>query len=82
MEGPQKSWGGGGRGVTTHRILRNGPDKDESDKGNEHVGMQKGAIVLISDWLKQEKLRKLHKAVCTFILTFQTFSRQQNLVSV
>ena len=24
-------------------ILRNGPDKNDSNNGNEHVGMQKGA---------------------------------------
>ena len=35
-----------------------------------------------SDWLKQQKLTKLHKAVHIFILTFQPSSIQQNLVSV
>ena len=35
-----------------------------------------------SDWLKQQKLTKLHKAIHIFILTFQPSSIQQNLVSV
>ena len=48
--------------------LRNGPDKNDSNNGNEHVGMQKKVLtfllsVLTSDWLKQQKLTKLHKAV-------------------
>ena len=34
--------------------LRNGPDKNDSNNGNEHVGMQKGAkfsIVCTYFWL-------------------------------
>ena len=59
--------------------LRNGPDKNDSNNGNEHVGMQKKVLtfllsVLTSDWLKQQKLTKLHKAVHIFILTFQPSS--------
>ena len=57
--------------------LSNGPDKKESNNGIEHVGMQKGANFTIvfhytSDWLKQQKLRKLHKAVFISILNFPT----------
>ena len=64
-----------------YKFLRNGPDKNDSNNGNEHVGMQKKVLtfllsVLTFDWLKQQKLTKLHKAVHIFILTFQ------NLVSV
>ena len=60
-------------------FLRNGPDKNDSNNGNEHVGMQKKVLtfllsVLTSDWLKQQKLTKLHKAVHIFILTFQPSS--------
>ena len=59
--------------------LRNGPDKNDSNNGNEHVGMQKKVLtfllsVLTCDWLKQQKLTKLHKAVHIFILTFQPSS--------
>ena len=59
--------------------LRNGPDKNDSNNGNEHVGMQKKVLtfllsVLTSDWLKQENLTKLHKTVHIFILTFQPSS--------
>ena len=59
--------------------LRNGPDKNDSNNGNEHVGIQKKVptfllSVLTSDWLKQQKLTKLHKAVHIFILTFQPSS--------
>ena len=37
--------------------LRNGPDKNDINNGNEHVGMQKKVLtfllsVLTSDWLK------------------------------
>ena len=67
-------------------LLRNGPDKNDSNNGNEHVGMQKKVLpfllsVLTSDWLKQQTLTKLHKAVRIFILTFQPSSIKQNLVS-
>ena len=67
--------------------LRNGPDKNDINNGNEHVGMQKKVLtfllsVLTSDWLKQQKLTKLHKVVHIFILTFQPSSIKQNLVSV
>ena len=57
------------------QTVSNSPDKKESNNGIEHVGMQKGAnftIVYTSDWLKQQKLRKLHKAVYIFILNFPT----------
>ena len=59
--------------------LRNRPDKNDSKNGNEHIGMQKKVLtfllsVLTSDWLKQQKLAKLHKAVHIFILTFQPSS--------
>ena len=58
--------------------LRNGPDKNDSNNGNGHVGMQKRCYfllsVLTSDWLKQQKSTKLHKAVHMFILTFQPSS--------
>ena len=37
--------------------------------------------VLISDWLKQQKLRKLHKSVHTFILTFQHKRHSKTYVS-
>ena len=43
--------------TSTHlvgRHLRNGPDKNDSNNGNEHVGMQKGAnfsIVCTYFWL-------------------------------
>ena len=51
-------------------MLRNGPDKNDSNNSNEHVGIQlewKKVItfllsVLTSHWLKQQKLTKLHKA--------------------
>ena len=64
------------------RVLRNGPDKNDSNNGNEHVGIQlvcKKVItfllsVLTSDWLKQQKLTKLHKSSIIFILTFQPSS--------
>ena len=38
-------------------LLRNGPVKNDSNNGNEHVGMQKTFLlsVLTSDWLKQQK---------------------------
>ena len=47
-------------------ILRNGPDKNDSNNGNEHVGIQlvcKKVItfvlsVLTSDWLKQQTVNK------------------------
>ena len=57
-------------------FLRNGPDKNDSNNGNVHVGMQRKVLtflfsVFTSDWLKQQKLTKLHKAVHIFILTFQ-----------
>ena len=60
-------------------LLRNGPDKNDSNNGNEHVGIQEKVptfllSVLTSDWLKQQKLTKLHKAVHIFILTFQPSS--------
>ena len=47
--------------------------------GNEDVEMQKKVLtsllsVLTSDWLKQRKLTKLHKAVHIFTLTFQPSS--------
>ena len=57
-------------------LLRNGPDKNHSNNGNnEHVGIQlecKKVItfllsVLTSDWLKQQKLTKLHKAVSEIV---------------
>ena len=62
--------------------LRNGLDKNDSNNGNEHVGIQlvcKKVItfllsVLTSDWLKQQKLSKLHKSSIIFILTFQPSS--------
>ena len=62
-----------------YKFLRNGPDKNDSNNGNEHVGMQKKVLtfllsVLTSDWLKQQKLTKLHKEVHIFILTFQPSS--------
>ena len=46
--------------------LRNGPDKNDSNNGNEHVGIQlvcKKVItfllsVLTSDWLKQQTVNK------------------------
>ena len=46
--------------------LRNGPDKNDSNNGNEHVGMQKRVLtfllsVLTSDWLKQQKLTNFIK---------------------
>ena len=49
-------------------ILRNGPDKNDSNNGNEHIGNAKKVLtfllsVLTSDWLKQQKLTKLHNAV-------------------
>ena len=57
--------------VPCKSALRNGPDKNDSSNGNEHVGIQlecKKLItfllsVLTSDWLKQQTLTKLHKAV-------------------
>ena len=57
--------------------LRNGPDKNDS---NEHVGIQlvcKKVLtfllsVLTSDWLKQQKLTKLHKAVLYSSFFFPT----------
>ena len=55
-------------------FLRNGPDKNNSNNGNEHVGMHCLLSILTSDWLKQQKLTKLHKAVHIFILTFQPSS--------
>ena len=62
--------------------LRNGPDKNDSSNGNRHVGIQfvckKGITFLLSvltfDWLKQQKLTKLHKSSIIFILTFQPSS--------
>ena len=65
--------------INTGKNLRNGPDKNGSNNGNERVGMQKKVLtfllsVLTSDWLKQQKLTKLHKAVHIFILTFQPSS--------
>ena len=47
-------------------LLRNGPDKNDSNNGNEHVGIQlvcKKVItfllsVLTSDWLKQQTVNK------------------------
>ena len=64
------------------KFLRNGPDKNDSNNGNEHVGIQlvcKKVItfllsVFTSDWLKQKKLTKLHKSSIIFILTFQPSS--------
>ena len=57
------------RGLICSKGLRNGPDKNDSNNGNEHVGIQlecKKVItfllsVLTSDWLKQKKLTKIHK---------------------
>ena len=44
--------------------LSNGPDKKESNNGIEHVGMQKGAnFTIVFTIPKQQKLRKVHKAV-------------------
>ena len=67
------------RKQTNFSKLRNGPDKNDSNNGNEHVGMQKKVLtfllsVLNSDWPKDKKLTKLHKAVHIFILTFQPSS--------
>ena len=59
------------------RTLTNGPDEKEGNNGNDHVGKSNGAnfsIVCTSDWLKQQKFRKRHKAVHIFILIFQPFS--------
>ena len=65
--------------ILLFKCLRNGPDKKDSKKGNERVGIQKKVLtfllsVLTSDWLKQQKLTKLHKAVHIFILTLQPSS--------
>ena len=46
--------------------LRNGPDKNDSNNGNEHVGIQSVCekvitfllSVLTSDWLKQQTVNK------------------------
>ena len=59
--------------------LRNGPDKNDSNLRQQTCWNAKKVLtfllsVLTSDWLKQQKLTKLHKAVHTFILTFQPSS--------
>ena len=60
-------------------LLRNGPDKNESTERQRTCWNAKKVLtfllsVLTSDWLKQQKLTKLHKAVHIFILTFQPSS--------
>ena len=50
-------------------VFSNGPDKKESTKRNEHVGMQKRCVLYYSlyytsDWFKQQILWRLHKAAC------------------
>ena len=42
--------------------LSNGPDKKESNNGIERCQLYY-CLYYTSDWLKQQKLRKLHKAV-------------------
>ena len=59
--------------------LRNGPDKNDSTERQQTCWNAKKVLtfllsVLTSDWLKQQKLTKLHKAVHIFILTFQLSS--------
>ena len=55
--------------------LRNCPDKNDSTERQQTCWNAKKVLtfllsVLTSDWLKQQKLTKLHKAVHIFILTF------------
>ena len=52
--------------------LRNGPDKNDSTERQQTCWNAKKVLtfllaVLTSDWLKQQKLTKLHKAVHIFI---------------
>ena len=59
--------------------LRNGPDRNDSTERQGTCWNAKKVLtfplsVLTSDWLKQQKLTKLHKAVHIFILTFQPSS--------
>ena len=61
-------------------MLRNGPDKKDSTERQRTCWNAKKVLtfllsVLTSDWLKQQKLTKLHKAVHIFILTFQPSSQ-------
>ena len=41
-------------------LLRNGPDKNDSNNGNEHVAIQLVFLlsVFTSDWLKQQTVNK------------------------
>ena len=53
-------------------MLRNGPDKNDSTERQRTCWNAKKVptfllSVLTSDWLKQQKLTKLHKAVHIFI---------------
>ena len=59
--------------------LRNGPDKNDSTERQRTCWNAKKVLtfllsVLTSDWLKQQKLTKLYKAVHIVILTFQPSS--------
>ena len=61
------------------RNLRNGPDRNDSTERQRTCWNAKKVLTfllsfLLSDWLKQQKLTKLHKAVHIFILTFQPSS--------
>ena len=52
--------------------LRNGPDKNDSTERQQTCWNAKKVLtfllsVLTSDWLKQQKLTKLHKVVHIFI---------------
>ena len=65
--------------LSVHESLRNGPDKNDSTEEQRTRWNAKKVLtfllsVLTSDWLKQQKLTKLHKAVHVFILTFQPSS--------
>ena len=56
--------------------LSNSPDKNDSNYAWQRTCWNARTVltfllsVLTSDWLKQQKLTKLHKAVHIFILTF------------
>ena len=59
--------------------LRKGPDKNDSTERQRTCWNVKKVLtfllsLLTSDWLKQQKLTKPHKAVHIFILTFQPSS--------
>ena len=65
--------------LSVHESLRNGPHTNDSTelqrtRWNAKKVLTSLLSVLTSDWLKQQRLTKLHKEVHIFILTFQPSS--------